>query len=130
MGGFCAGSEGYVPGKIFHSQCVFDACWQVSHSNSQQFESTFQDKERTKQKVKEKVEELKRENYVLLSSEVDYIISNDIADLNRIEHVLDMLIDCIYDEESRNIEIEDALRNSGSVKGREVKVPKVVDEDV
>lgn len=54
----------------------------------------------------EKVEELKRENYVLLSSEVDYIISNDIADLNRIEHVLDMLIDCIYDEESRNKYIE------------------------
>lgn len=54
----------------------------------------------------EKVEELKRENYVLLSSEVDYIISNDIADLNRIEHVFDMLIDCIYDEESRNKYIE------------------------
>ena len=31
------------------------------------------------------------------------------------------------DSVSRNIEIEDALRNSGSVKGREVKVPKVVE---
>jgi len=31
------------------------------------------------------------------------------------------------DSVSRNIELEEALRNSGSVKGREVKVPKVVE---
>ena len=31
------------------------------------------------------------------------------------------------DSESRNIEIEDALSNTGSKKGREIRVPKVVD---
>ena len=31
------------------------------------------------------------------------------------------------DLESRNIEIEDALSNTGSKKGREIRVPKVVD---
>lgn len=31
------------------------------------------------------------------------------------------------DEDSRNIEIEDALSNTGSKKGREIRVPKVVD---
>ena len=31
------------------------------------------------------------------------------------------------DKESRNIEIEDALSNTGSKKGREIRVPKVVD---
>ena len=31
------------------------------------------------------------------------------------------------DSESRNIEIEDALRNTGSKKGREIRVPKVVE---
>ena len=31
------------------------------------------------------------------------------------------------DSDSRNIEIEDALSNTGSKKGREIRVPKVVD---
>ena len=31
------------------------------------------------------------------------------------------------DEESRNIDIEDALSNAANKKGREVRVPKVVD---
>lgn len=31
------------------------------------------------------------------------------------------------DKDSRNIEIEDALSNTGSKKGREISVPKVVD---
>ena len=31
------------------------------------------------------------------------------------------------DEDSRNIEIEEALSNTGSKKGREIRVPKVVD---
>lgn len=31
------------------------------------------------------------------------------------------------DKESRNISIEDALSNTGSKKGREIRVPKVVD---
>ena len=31
------------------------------------------------------------------------------------------------DNDSRNIEIEDALSNTGSKKGREIRVPKVVE---
>ena len=57
-----------------------------------------------------------------------------IGNINNISDVEPMTfpfeLDCLElrsDCESRNIEVEDALSNTGSKKGREIRVPKVVD---
>ncbi len=46
--------------------------------------------------------ELKKENYFRLAEEADYIMNNGISDSYKIEHLLDLLYDSIYDEVSSN----------------------------
>ena len=76
------------------------------------------------------------EEYETLLNEFDVILKQMdlIGEINNISNVEPMTfpyelndVELRDDSVSRNIEIEDALRNSGSVKGREVKVPKVVE---
>lgn len=76
------------------------------------------------------------EEYETLLNEFDVILKQMdlIGNINNISNIEPMTfpyelsdVELRDDSESRNIEIEDALRNSSSVKGREVKVPKVVE---
>ena len=76
------------------------------------------------------------EEYETLLSEFDVMLKQMdlIGEINNISNVEPMTfpyelenVELRSDSESRNIALEDALKNSGSVKGREVKVPKVVE---
>ena len=76
------------------------------------------------------------EEYETLLNEFDVILKymdliGEIDDIASVEpmtfpYELDS-IELRNDVDSRNIEIEDALSNTGSKKGREIRVPKVVD---
>lgn len=76
------------------------------------------------------------EEYETLQKEFDVILKQMdlIGNIENISEVEPMTfpfeldgVELRSDEESRNIEIEDALSNTGSKKGREIRVPKVVD---
>jgi len=80
--------------------------------------------------------DMKDEEYETLLKEFDVILKQMdlIGNIENISEVEPMTfpfeLDCVElrnDLESRNIEIEDALSNTGSKKGREICVPKVVD---
>ena len=76
------------------------------------------------------------EEYETLLKEFDVILKEMdlIGNIENIESVEPMTfpfeldnVELRNDSDSRNIEIEDALSNTGSKKGREIRVPKVVD---
>ena len=80
--------------------------------------------------------DMKDEEYETLQKEFDVILKQMdlIGNIENISEVEPMTfpfeldgVELRSDEESRNIEIEDALSNTGSKKGREIRVPKVVD---
>jgi len=94
----------------------------------------------TKEKLKDYANKLmfdmNDEEYETLQKEFDVILKEmdligNIENITSIEPMtfpfeLDS-VELRSDLESRNIEIEDALSNTGSKKGREIRVPKVVD---
>lgn len=94
----------------------------------------------TKDKLKNYAEKLmfnmKDEEYDTLLKEFDVILKQ-IDLMSNIENINDVepmtfpfeleSVELRNDFESRNIEIEDALSNTDSKKGREIKVPKVVE---
>jgi aspartyl/glutamyl-tRNA(Asn/Gln) amidotransferase C subunit len=76
------------------------------------------------------------EEYETLQNEFDIILKymDLIGNIDNIENIEPMIfpyeldsVELRNDAESRNIEIEEALSNTGSKKGREIRVPKVVD---
>ena len=76
------------------------------------------------------------EEYETLLKEFDVILKEMdlIGNIENIENVEPMTfpfeldsVELRNDTDSRNIEIDDALSNTGSKKGREIRVPKVVD---
>lgn len=80
--------------------------------------------------------DMKDEEYETLLNEFDVILKymDLIGKIDNIDEVEPMTfpyelenVEYRDDNESRNIDIEDALRNAGNVKGREVRVPKVVE---
>ena len=80
--------------------------------------------------------DMKDEEYETLLNEFDVILKQMdlIGNIENISEVDPMTfpfeiedVELRSDDESRNIEIEDALSNTGSKKGREIRVPKVVD---
>ena len=80
--------------------------------------------------------DMKDEEYETLLKEFEVILKEMdlIGNIENISEVEPMTfpfeldgVELRSDEESRNIEIEDALSNTGSKKGREIRVPKVVD---
>ena len=94
----------------------------------------------TKEKLKDYANKLmfdmNDEEYETLQKEFDVILKEmdligNIKDITNVDPMtfpfeLDS-VELRNDSESRNIEIEDALSNTGSKKGREIRVPKVVD---
>jgi aspartyl/glutamyl-tRNA(Asn/Gln) amidotransferase C subunit len=80
--------------------------------------------------------DMKDEEYETLLKEFEVILKEMdlIGNIDNISEVEPMTfpfeldgVELRNDEESRNIDIEDALSNTGSKKGREIRVPKVVD---
>ena len=80
--------------------------------------------------------DMKDEEYETLLKEFDVILKQMdlIGNIENISDVEPMTfpfeldsVELRDDSESRNIEIDDALSNTGSKKGREIRVPKVVD---
>ena len=80
--------------------------------------------------------DMKDEEYETLLKEFEVILKEMdlIGNIDNISEVEPMTfpfeldsVELRNDEESRNIAIEDALSNTGSKKGREIRVPKVVD---
>ena len=80
--------------------------------------------------------DMKDEEYETLLKEFDVILKQMelIGNIDNISDVEPMTfpyeleeVELRDDKISRNIEIEDALSNTGSKKGREIRVPKVVD---
>ena len=80
--------------------------------------------------------DMKDEEYETLLNEFDVILKQMdlIGDIDNISDVEPMTfpfeledVELRNDNDSRNIEIEDALSNTGSKKGREIRVPKVVE---
>ncbi len=94
----------------------------------------------TKEKLKDYAHKLmfdmNDEEYDTLLKEFDVMLKQmdligNIKDISCVEPMtfpfeLDS-VELRNDEESRNIEIEEVLSNAGSKKGREVRVPKVVE---
>ena len=93
-------------------------------------------KEKLKNYANKLMFDMKDEEYETLQKEFEVILKEmdligNIENISSVEpmtfpYELDS-VELRNDEESRNIEIDDALRNAGSKKGREVRVPKVVD---
>ena len=93
-------------------------------------------KEKLKNYAAKLMFDMNDEEYETLLNEFDVILKQmdligNIEDISSVEpmtfpYELDS-VELRNDEESRNIEIEDALSNTGSKKGREIRVPKVVD---
>lgn len=94
----------------------------------------------TKEKLKDYAGKLmfdmKDEEYETLLKEFDVILKQMelIGNIDNISEIEPMTfpyeledVELRDDKISRNIEIEDALSNTGSKKGREIRVPKVVD---
>lgn len=93
-------------------------------------------KEKLKMYANKLMFDMNDEEYETLSNEFEIIekYMDIIANIENISQVEPMTfpyelenVELRNDNESRNIELEDALSNAGSKKGREVRVPKVVD---
>lgn len=93
-------------------------------------------KEKLKNYANKLMFDMNDEEYETLQKEFEVIIKEMdlIGNIENIESVEPMTfpfelddVELRNDEENRNIEIEDALSNTGSKKGREIRVPKVVD---
>ena len=67
--------------------------------------------------------------FEIIEKQMDLI--GNIENINNVEPMtFPFELDCVElrdDSKSRHIEVEDALSNTGSKKGREIRVPKVVD---
>jgi len=93
-------------------------------------------KEKLKNYANKLMFDMNDEEYETLQKEFEVIIKEMdlIGNIENIESVEPMTfpfeldsVELRNDIDSRNIEIEDALSNTGSKKGREIRVPKVVD---
>ena len=93
-------------------------------------------KEKLKNYASKLMFDMKDEEYETLLNEFDVILKQMdlIGDIDNISDVEPMTfpfeledVELRNDFDSRNIEIEDALSNTGSKKGREIRVPKVVE---
>ena len=93
-------------------------------------------KEKLKNYANKLMFDMNDEEYETLLKEFDVILKQMdlIGNIENISDVEPMTfpfeldsIELRNDSDSRNIEIEDALSNAGSKKGREIRVPKVVD---
>ena len=93
-------------------------------------------KEKLKNYASKLMFDMKDEKYETLLNEFDVILKQMdlIGDIDNISDVEPMTfpfeledVELRNDNDSRNIEIEDALSNTGSKKGREIRVPKVVE---
>ncbi len=93
-------------------------------------------KEKLKNYASKLMFDMKDEEYETLLNEFDVILKQMdlIGDIDNISDVEPMTfpfeledVELRNDSYSRNIEIEDALSNTGSKKGREIRVPKVVE---
>ena len=93
-------------------------------------------KEKLKNYASKLMFDMKDEEYETLLNEFDVILKQMdlIGDIDNISDVEPMTfpfeledVELRNDNDSRNIEIEDALSNTGSKKGREIRVPKVVE---
>ena len=93
-------------------------------------------KEKLKNYANKLMFDMKDEEYETLLKEFDVILKQMelIGNIENISNVEPMTfpyeledVELRDDKVSRNIEIEDALSNTGSKKGREIRVPKVVD---
>lgn len=93
-------------------------------------------KEKLKKYANKLMFDMNDEEYETLQNEFE-VISKQMDLISNIENI-DMVepmtfpfelerVELRNDLESRNIELEDALSNAASKKGREVRVPKVVD---
>lgn len=93
-------------------------------------------KEKLKKYANKLMFDMEDEEYETLLKEFEIIekqmdLIGNIENINNVEPMtfpfeLDS-VELRNDSESRYIEIEDALSNTGSKKGREIRVPKVVD---
>lgn len=93
-------------------------------------------KEKLKNYANKLMFDMNDEEYETLQKEFEVIIK-EMDLIGNIENIGDVepmtfpfeldSVELRNDEDSRNIEIEDALSNTGSKKGREIRVPKVVD---
>ncbi len=93
-------------------------------------------KEKLKNYASKLMFDMKDEEYETLLNEFDVILKQMdlIGDIDNISDVEPMTfpfeledVELRNDFDSRNIEIEDALSNTGNKKGREIRVPKVVE---
>lgn len=93
-------------------------------------------KEKLKSYANKLMFDMKDEEYETLLNEFEVILKQMdlIGNIDNINNVEPMTfpfelenVELRNDNESRNIEIEDALSNTGSKKGREIRVPKVVE---
>ena len=93
-------------------------------------------KEKLKNYASKLMFDMKDEEYETLLKEFDVILKQMdlIGDIDNISDVEPMTfpfeledVELRNDFDSRNIEIEDALSNTGNKKGREIRVPKVVE---
>ena len=93
-------------------------------------------KEKLKNYASKLMFDMKDEEYETLLKEFDIILKQMdlIGDIDNISDVEPMTfpfeledVELRNDFDSRNIEIEDALSNTGNKKGREIRVPKVVE---
>ena len=94
------------------------------------------DKETLKMLANKLMFTMDESEYDTLNEEFDTILKQMdlIGNIESIESIEPMTfpfeldsVELRNDEDSRNIDIEDALSNTGSKKGREIRVPKVVD---
>ena len=93
-------------------------------------------KEKLKNYANKLMFDMHDEEYETLQKEFEIIIKEMdlIGNIENIENIEPMTfpfelgsVELRTDTESRNIDIDDALSNTGSKKGREIRVPKVVD---
>ena len=93
-------------------------------------------KEKLKNYASKLMFDMKDEEYETLLNEFDVILKQMdlIGDIDNISDVEPMTfpfelddVELRNDNDSRSIEIEDVLSNTGSKKGREIRVPKVVE---
>ncbi len=93
-------------------------------------------KEKLKNYANKLMFDMNDEEYETLQKEFEVILKEMdlIGNIENIESVEPMTfpfeldsVELRNDNDSRNIEIDDALSNTGSKKGREIRVPKVVE---
>lgn len=93
-------------------------------------------KEKLKSYANKLMFDMEDEEYETLLNEFEVILKQmdligNISNINNVEPMTFPFelenVELRNDNESRNIEIEDALSNTASKKGREIRVPKVVE---